>query len=84
MEVLSHSEVRVLGRLPRLHQAVLAVACVAVFVGVGLWLGGLPVVPFSVVAGAVVGALAGVAVAWALVHDSHRRSAVPVRAVRRP
>ena len=71
------------GPLPRLHLITLATVSVAVFLGVGLWLGQLTVTPFTLPVGAALGALAGIAVAWILVHDFHRRSAQPARAVRR-
>ncbi len=71
------------GPLPRLHLITLATASVAVFLGVGLWVGHLTVMPFTLPVGAVLGAFAGIAVAWLLVHDFHRRSAQSVRAVRR-
>jgi hypothetical protein len=73
----------VFGPLPRLHLITLATASVAVFLGVGLWVGHLTVVPFTLPVGAALGAVAGIAVAWLLVHDSHQRSAQPARAVRR-
>jgi hypothetical protein len=73
----------VFGPLPRLHLITLATVSVAVFLGVGLWVGHLTAVPLTLPIGAALGALAGIAVAWVLVHDFHRRSAQPARAVRR-
>ena len=71
------------GPLPRLHLFVLVTVSVAVFLGVGLWAGHLSVMPFTVAVGAALGALAGIAVAAVLVHDSHRRATQAARVVRR-
>ena len=71
------------GPLPRLHLFTLVTVSVAVFLGVGMWVGHLTAVPFTLPVGAALGALAGIAVAWVLVHDSHRRAAQPARTVRR-
>ncbi len=76
------SEVHMLGRLPRLHLGALFFVSVALFLGAGIWLGSLGGVPFTWSTGAVLGTLAGIAAAWALVHDFHAQ-ARPARVVRR-
>lgn len=61
------------GPLPRLYRLLTTVVAVVVFLGAGAWLGHLTVVPVPLPLGALLGALAGVAVAWALVHDFRGR-----------
>lgn len=69
------------GPLPRLYRLLMIGASVAGFLAAGAWVGHLPVAPVPPAVGAVLGALAGVAVAWALVHDFHA-DAQPARADR--
>jgi hypothetical protein len=59
------------GPLPRLYRLLLIVVSVVVFLGVGVWVGHLTVVPVPLPVGALLGALAGVLVAWGLVHAPH-------------
>ena len=63
------------GPLPRLYRLLLIVVSVVVFLGVGVWVGHLTVVPIPLPVGALLGALAGVLVAWALVHAPQRQAA---------
>ena len=72
-----------LGRLPRLHRLTLFFVSVVLFLGAGLWLGSLGGVPVTWSGGAVLGTLAGITAAWALVHDFHHQ-AQTAGVVRRP
>jgi hypothetical protein len=63
----------VLGPLPKLYRLVLATVSVVVFVAAGLWLGE-EADPLTPPLGAVLGVMAGVLVAWAMVHDFHDRA----------
>jgi hypothetical protein len=71
------------GPLPTLHRLLLVVGAVVVCVGIGLWFGAMPEVPLNLRVGLLAGAAAGVAAAFALVHDFHHRGARPARARRR-
>ena len=68
----------VFGPLPRLHRLVLVAAALLVGVAAGAWLAHFTALPLAVSAGAAVGAVAGMLLAYALVHDfqAHAR---PVR-----
>ncbi len=72
-----------LGPLPLLHRVVLVSAALAVCMGIGFWLGFVPEVPLNLRLGLVIGAGAGLAAAFVLVHDFHesdpRRSRVQRR-----
>ncbi|CAM3623316.1 hypothetical protein [Nocardioides zeicaulis] len=72
-----------LGPLPALHRFLVVLAVVAVFLGLGVWLGVDPGVSLDLRAGALVGTVAGLGLAFALVHDFHHRQARPVRVRRR-
>lgn len=72
-----------LGPLPTLHRYVLVLAALVVCVGIGLWFGALPEVPLNLRVGLLAGGATGVAAAFVLVHDFHRRQARPERARRR-
>jgi hypothetical protein len=72
----------VLGPLPRLYRVLLIIVSVVVFLVAGAWVGHLSAVPVPIAAGALLGAVAGLAVAWALLHDFHH-AAHPARVPRR-
>lgn len=73
------------GPLPRLYKVVLVGGAVAVWVGLGVWSGLMPTVPVSLVPGVVLGAVAGIASAYVLLHDFDGRSSVSMdRGRRRP
>ena len=59
------------GPLPRLYRLLMIAVALVVFLGVGAWVGHLTVVPVPLPVGALLGALAGVLVAWALIHAPH-------------
>jgi len=69
---------QLIGPLPQLYSVLAAVVALVAFLGAGAWLGHLTVVRVPLPVGAVLGGLAGVTVAWAVVHDSQRRR-LPVR-----
>jgi predicted ABC-type sugar transport system permease subunit len=73
-----------LGPLPYFHRVVVIVAVVVTAIASGAWIAHFTVVPAAVGAGAVVGGLTGLLVAYALVHPaSHTGTQVqPVRARR--
>jgi hypothetical protein len=71
-----------LGPLPRLYRVLLVVVSVIVFLTAGAYVGHLTVVPVPIEVGAVLGAFAGLAVAWALLHDFHHATH-PARVGRR-
>lgn len=68
----------VFGPLPRLHRLVLVAAALLVGVAAGAWLAHFTALPLAASAGAAVGAVAGMLLAYALVHDFHAH-ARPVR-----
>lgn len=61
-----------LGPLPRLHQVVLVLASVIVFVGLGVWVGAHPQIPVVVSVGAMLGAALAMAASWLLLHQPHQ------------
>jgi hypothetical protein len=71
------------GPLPTLHKIVLVVAALVVCVGIGLWVGVMPVIPLNVRVGLISGTVVGAVAAFALVHDFHEHQSRPVRARRR-
>lgn len=66
-----------LGPLPYLHRLVLVASALLVGMGLGAWAGILPVVPVRVVPGVLLGVVAGIGVAFLMVHDFHSRSVQP-------
>jgi hypothetical protein len=70
-----------LGPLPYFHRVAVVLAVLLTTVALGAWLGHFTPVPVAAGAGALVGAVAGLAVAYALVHA--RGQAHPARARRR-
>ena len=71
------------GPLPRLHRLLLVATALLIGVGSGAWVAYSTAMPLAASAGAVIGALVGILLAYALVHDFHAR-ARPVRTIRRP
>ncbi|CAB4960381.1 unannotated protein [freshwater metagenome] len=67
------------GPLPPLHKWVLVLAAVLVCMGIGFWVGAVPEIPLNIRVGLVAGAGAGIAAAFVLVHDFHRRQRPAVR-----
>ncbi len=59
------------------------VGALSVWIGLGVWSGLMPHVPMSVGPGIVLGAIAGVASAYLLLHDFHRRPRVSTQRGRR-
>jgi predicted ABC-type sugar transport system permease subunit len=59
-----------LGPLPYFHRIVVIVAVVMTAVASGAWIAHFTIVPVAVGAGAVVGGLTGLVVAYALVHPA--------------
>ena len=72
-----------LGPLPTLHRLVLVTVALVVCVGIGLWFGAVPEVPLTLRVGLIVGAAAGAAAAFVLVHDFHEQQTRPALARRR-
>lgn len=70
-----------LGPLPRLYRAVVAVSALVVFVAAGAWVAVTLPVRFLAGTGAGVGAGIGVVVALLLIHDFSRRSRLQPRQV---
>ena len=62
-----------LGPLPLLHKYALVLSAILVCLGIGFWVGTVPEVPLNLRVGLLAGAAAGVAAAFALVHDFHHR-----------
>lgn len=69
-----------LGPLPRLHRSLVATVAFLVVIAWGVWLAQMLPLP---VGGLLVGTVAGVLVAFVLVHDFHQRRTQPARALRR-
>lgn len=63
-----------LGPMPKRYRSTMAVIALVASLGIGLWLGALPGVPVVVSAGVVLGLIAGVALAWVMIHDWHAPS----------
>ena len=75
----------VFGPLPRLHRMLLVAAALAVFVGIGAWLGAEPTVPVRMAGGIAIGAALGLVATFLVLHDFHHRSGYqPLRDRRRP
>ena len=72
-----------LGPLPALHRFVLVLSALLVGIGIGAWLGVMPVVALNVRLGLLAGGATGLAAAFVLVHDFHEREHQPARARRR-
>ena len=74
-----------LGPLPYFHRTVVIVAVLLTAAASGAWIAHFTMVPVAVGAGAVVGGLTGLAVAYALVHPATHtgRQLQPVRSRRR-
>jgi hypothetical protein len=70
-----------LGPLPYFHRVAVVLAVLMTSVGSGAWIAYFTPLPVVAGAGALVGLLAGLAVAYALVHVGHQ--AQPARAHRR-
>lgn len=69
-----------IGPLPRIYRWRTTVVALLVCVGVGAWLAHSTPVPVVATGGALIGGLAGVLVAYVLLHDfSHRPHPVRVR-----
>ena len=68
-----------LGPLPRLYRSLVATAAFIVFILCGVWLAQMLPLPVD---GILLGSVAGVLIAFVLVHDFHQRRAQPARAVR--
>lgn len=69
-----------LGPLPRLYRSLVATTAFVVVIACGVWLAQMLPLP---VGGLLVWGVAGVLIAFVLVHDFHQRRAQPARAVRR-
>jgi uncharacterized membrane protein YccC len=72
-----------IGPLPTLHRYLLVLSAVLVCIGFGVWAGLVPEVPVGVSDGVLAGVAVGLAAAFLLVHDFHRRSTHQGRAGRR-
>lgn len=62
------------GRLPRIYRWRTVAIALLVFVAAGAWLVTSTPIPLVTPAGGLVGAVAGIAVGYALVHDFSRRT----------
>jgi hypothetical protein len=63
----------------------LVVAALAVFVGIGAWLGAEPAVPVRMAGGIAIGVALGLVATFLVVHDFHHHTGYqPLRARRRP
>ncbi len=71
------------GPLPALHRFVMIFAAVSVCVAIGAWFGFDPEFALDIPLGLVAGTGAGVAAAFLLIHDFHRRDPRVVSAHRR-
>lgn len=75
----------VFGPLPRLYRLLLVVAALAVFVGIGAWLGARPAIPVRMAGGIAIGAALGLVATYLVLHDFHHRPDYqPLRVRRRP
>jgi hypothetical protein len=72
----------VIGPLPPLHRLLVVLTVLVVAIGSGAWLAHFTALPAAAAAGAAWGGVAGLLLAYVLVHDFHRRPR-PVRATRR-
>lgn len=72
-----------LGPLPALHRFLLVLAALVTCVGIGFWLGMVPEIPLNLRVTLLAGVAAGVAAAFALVHDFHQGHVRPARVRRR-
>lgn len=70
------------GPLPRLHRMLVLTTVVLVAVASGAWLAHFTALPAAAAAGAAWGAIAGLLLAYVLLHDFHRRPRA-ARVVRR-
>jgi hypothetical protein len=68
----------VFGPLPRLHQLLVVLTTLGVGIASGIWLAQFSSVPAAALAGAGWGAVAGLSLAYLLLHDFHHRPR-PVR-----
>ena len=68
-----------IGPLPPLHRCLLVLGALVVCAGLGTWAGLVSQVPVTVSGGVLGGVAAGLAAAFLLVHDFHRRSSPPQR-----
>ncbi|GAA2148010.1 hypothetical protein GCM10009844_25940 [Nocardioides koreensis] len=66
--------VLVFGPLPQLHRLLLVAAALLVGIASGAWVAHFTPLPVAASVGALVGAVAGVLLAYALVHDFHARA----------
>ncbi len=69
-----------LGPLPRLYRSLVATTALVVFIACGVWLAQILPLP---VGGLLLGSVAGVLIAFVLVHDFHQRRTQPARIIRR-
>lgn len=68
-----------LGPLPYIHRVTVITAVLLTAIASGAWIAHFTVVPVAVGGGAVVGGLAGLLVAYGLVHANHRPHPARVR-----
>lgn len=69
------------GRLPRIYRWRMVAVALVLSAGIGAWLAASTPLPLVAANGGLLGAVAGLAVAYALVHDFSRRR-TPARARR--
>jgi hypothetical protein len=74
-----------LGPLPYFHRVTVVIAVLLTAIGSGAWIAHFTIVPVAVGAGAVVGGLTGLVVAYAMVHPATHTAAQvqPLRTRRR-
>lgn len=68
-----------LGPLPKLYRSLVATVAFVVFIAAGVWLAQM--LPLPVGGLVVIGSVAGVLIAFVLVHDFHQRQTRPARTV---
>jgi len=68
-----------LGPLPYFHRVAVVLAVLLTAIGSGAWIGHFTPVPVAAGAGALVGLLAGLAVAYALVHGNNQAHPARIR-----